>query len=162
MAWQVNSADSCNGSFDFSAVRIAYKNAAGTDSGFLDIAYADPGEGAYVSIGEMAPNMDDEMVFWANVTGMSDGEYSFMIELVNWDTSTGEYQNTVAQSQWESYSTLDHAGYIDTSLTPVTPAAMWHGSGFKVVPEPTSAMLLIVGLAAAALRRRKIVEEIDG
>lgn len=79
---------------------------------------------------------------------------SFYIEIVAWDNG-GSYATagTVAVSEHKSYADLIDGGFVTSSLVTVPPAA-WTG-GTYAAPEPTSAMLMLLGLAGLALKRRK-------
>lgn len=90
----------------------------------------------------------------ANLDGLtSSNTYSYYIELAAWDTAQKSFEDRIslAVSEWQSYSQLAANGYIQTSLT-VVPQA-WTG-GTYAAPEPTSGMMILLGLAALALKRR--------
>ena len=80
--------------------------------------------------------------------------YSFFVELVNY----ADYSSTEGY-KW-SYGDLVSSGYIATGATDVTEvmAAAGAHSNFAVgnaVPEPSSGLLLLIGGAMLALRRRR-------
>ena len=89
----------------------------------------------------------------ANISGFSSGnlEYAFVIELGNYESGTW---STLAVSEPATYNDLVNAiapaegGYTPHYVTPWNPAAY-------VVPEPSSGLLVLVGAALLALRRRK-------
>lgn len=80
------------------------------------------------------------------------GEYSFYIELVNYNSGAKDvlgYGETIA------YDKMVEKGFIlDTPLS-ITTANIWHG-GTYAAPEPTTGLLMLFGLAGLALKRRKI------
>lgn len=80
--------------------------------------------------------------------------YSFYIELVNWDEALGAH-TVVGMSTQQTYAQLASGGYIDTGLS-LSPAAanIWHGTAY-MIPEPTGGMLVLMGLALAALGRKQ-------
>ena len=80
---------------------------------------------------------------------------SFMIELGNWDDSLGpgnEWQ-VLASSDPETIENLNQFLH-DFDYDPQTKLE-WQGAGYSV-PEPSSGMLLLIGGALLALRRRRI------
>ena len=81
--------------------------------------------------------------------GYGSSEYSFYVELYN---AAGD---SVYKGQAVSYTDLLDSGYISTSgvLTPTMLAT--GGFNGASVPEPTSGMLLLIGGALLALRRRR-------
>ena len=94
------------------------------------------------------------MTWRADVSAYASGspEYAFIIELGNWD---GSNWSTLALSATVSYNSLDTNSHIDhvsgINPNPITP---WVATSY-VVPEPSSGLLLLVGAALLALRRRK-------
>lgn len=77
--------------------------------------------------------------------------YSFYIELVNYESSA---YTPVGQGTTTSYTDL--AANIASSLTDIPKVTVWHGGPYHAVPEPTSAMLVMLGLALAGLKRRRV------
>ncbi len=81
-----------------------------------------------------------------------DSSYSFYIEL-------GNYANNVFtgtdRSEYKSYNQLLDSGYISLGAPNITPTIGWSGGTYKAVPEPTSGLLLVIGGALLALRRRR-------
>ena len=94
------------------------------------------------------------MTWRADVSAYASGspEYAFIIELGNWD---GSNWSVLALSETVSYNSLDANSHIDhvsgINPNPITP---WVATSY-VVPEPSSGLLLLVGAALLALRRRK-------
>ena len=77
--------------------------------------------------------------------------YDFYIELFNATTGTeGSYGNAIG---WENVSVSDLSSYLSSSWQD----AMAKGavSASNVVPEPTSGLLLLMGGALLALRRKR-------
>ena len=90
---------------------------------------------------------------WADLTGYQGASYSFAVELGNF--ADGEWVKTLAASEPVSYDYLASQGHvgswddISADLTHV-----WRPSGYAV-PEPSSGLLMLIGGALLALRRRK-------
>jgi len=82
-------------------------------------------------------------------------QYSFFIEYVNWGSSPAD-PTVVAVGQTRSYEALADYVVTDTEWSPTTmaTATAWHG-GAHNAPEPTSAMLMLLGVAGLALRRKQ-------
>ena len=104
----------------------------------------------YTSDGNFIDAMDSaQKVALSDLRGYGSPEYSFYVELYN---ASGD---AVYKGAAVSYTDLLNSGYISTTgvLTPTMLAT----SGFNgaSVPEPTSGMLLLIGGALLALRRRR-------
>ena len=131
-----------------------------TTAADLGVKYArirEVSTGTYLTLdsGSAAPLvMDVPMTWQADVSAFASGspEYAFVIELGNLDGSTW---STFAVSETVTYTDLVANDHIDTSSgydpNPITP---WMPTSY-VVPEPTSGMLVLVGAALLALRRRR-------
>lgn len=90
---------------------------------------------------------------WADVTGYEDPAWSFMIELGNLDESGDEeVWTTMAYSDRATYADL--ARFIQPGEIPDPTMTPWTG-GQYAVPEPTSGLLVVIGGAFLALRRRR-------
>ena len=83
--------------------------------------------------------------------------YSYYVELYN---SAG---TLVARSLKENFSNLQQSQYastgsVTTELTmrtiPTASMKIWHASGYRAVPEPTSGLMLLLGAAMLGLKRK--------
>ncbi len=86
---------------------------------------------------------------WAYVGILGNG-YSYYIELIN-ETTGGGYETVAASSlaSWEDLKNFLTANGVPGTGTP------WTGGEFHAVPEPTSGLLLLLGVAGLALRRKR-------
>ena len=152
--FQVNAADAED--FEFQGARVVAFNAGGYT--YLDIADWDGTtmEGVNV-VGEGVSEMA------INLSQLTDATaYSFYIELVNWNGSSGQFDVVAvsdgAQTKGVTYATLVQSGFIDDGemgLPITSPAQVWHGGSYSV-PEPSCALLVMMGVGLLALKRKKV------
>lgn len=92
-----------------------------------------------------------------DVSSYADGNYSFYVEVIGYDASVFGEGNTgaIAVSETATYANLVQSGAIQTAGIALSIPQMWTG-GAVSAPEPTSAILMLLGLAGLALKRRKI------
>ena len=90
---------------------------------------------------------------WVDLSAYTGAAYSFAVELGNFDN--GEWVKTLASSEPVSYNYLathEHVGSWSDIASDLT--GVWKPSGYSV-PEPSSGLLMLIGGALLALRRRK-------
>lgn len=98
--------------------------------------------GVEVGIGSAVTGIQN-LQYFANVTGYLTG-YTYFVEL--WNEG-----GVVARSEGLPYEQASIAALADIS----TPGMLWAPMTFVAAPEPNSALLLLIGCATLALRRRK-------
>ena len=142
------------------AARIRVTGGNITEDTFLDLYL--PGYGLDVGGGEYGVEFSEVGGYWG--AGVPTGnqspsgsfsagspEYSFIVELGNIDSS--DNWTTVATSAAATYSSL--ADYIHQTFD-MNPSSMavWTPTSFEAVPEPSSGLLVMIGFAILALRRK--------
>ena len=150
--WQVDSGSTGDFSGDYNAARVGYYDISDV-GGYADTAAMEAaGKVTYDTNGYATPDgsMTSRAEFDVSAFSSNPSGYAFFIELVNY--SDGNMTH-VAYSESMSYAQLVEHSYIDTGLTPMLPVA-WHGSNYNAVPEPTSALMLVLGFAFLGLKRR--------
>ena len=106
------------------------------------------------NIGDVGDPIPDE--FFAAVVPYNSAEYSFMIELGNYDYDAATW-TVLAVSEVRSYSSLKGDNLItewSDREHPTLTGGSWHPTAYTV-PEPTGGMLFVIGGALLALRRRR-------
>lgn len=155
--WQVDTSD--YESFFIAAKVLSttqpdVKGPNGRISSGSDLSIVDPMSGVTIPGAVMvAPGKD---VYAIDVSSFASGGYSFYIELINYDSS-GKL-TSIAQSGPMTYQALVDQHYIiaDTGISIPTASLAWHGGAYAPGPEPTSAVMMLIGVAFLGLKRRRI------
>lgn len=138
--------------------RIRYTSDDGSSSGYLTMfGVNDDGS---VTVYDGSAGMGGEhgvglpAGFFGDLSGLSGTSYSFTLELGNW--ANGQWANTSMESESVSYSALANAGHISKWESTVPSSGYpWKPTSFTVVPEPASGIMVLVGGALLALRRKR-------
>lgn len=87
-------------------------------------------------------------------TAYMDGEkYAYYIEIV---ANSAQPYSLVAVSQQMTYAELVSANAVYENSELKTPSlAAWTGSSFSAAPEPTSGLLLMIGVGLLGLKRKR-------
>ena len=140
--WQVDAGNTSVDSSTFNAARISVVGVSGSYlADYYDstaTVFNAPGSGSV------------SLTF--NDTNYGVEGFSYFIELGNYNNSDFDtkYVYTV------SYSEAASKGWIDTSSMDIQRATQnWSGVAYAV-PEPTGAMLLVIGMAMLGLKRKKV------
>ena len=143
------------------AARIRVTGGNITEDTFLDLYV--PGYGLDVGSGAYGVEFSEVGGYWG--AGVPTGnqspsgnysaespEYSFVVELGNIDS--GDNWTTVATSAAATYSSLGAYIHETFNMNPSS-MAVWTPTEFSAVPEPSSGLLVTIGLAILALRRKR-------
>ena len=149
--WMVNTDDGTAAKFDYDTVQVrAYETAAGVDSGnYLTLYY---GNGA--AVGGVAVGGDlaiSGLPFYASLASAMGPSFSYVVELFNDGAKVGQSESLLfTEAMAKNYvATVTSTGSFPGMAT-------WSAGGFSAAPEPNSAVLLLLGCAALALRRKKV------
>lgn len=161
--WMVGEAGGITGTDDdgkvYSATELGVQKArvrydgAGGDSGYLTLWSLDE-ENNFVQEANSAVGVGLPAEYYGSLAGFSgsSASYSFVIELGNW--SDGRWTGMM-ESETISYKDLVDQKYIANwdNIAPID-STYWSPSTYHVVPEPNSALLVLLGAALLSLRRR--------
>ena len=135
--------------------RIGYEDASGNRT-YLTLYGIDDQGTVYALEGAAGVGLPAE--YFADLSGISDLGYSFVLELGHWEEDSGWVATSMEAK--ESYAKLKEMQHIsDWDNTSPTYGTPWTPSNFSVVPEPSSGLMVLVGTALLMLRRKRFGRE---
>ena len=148
--WMVDTDDGTAAKFDYDTVQVrAFETAAGVDSGnYLTLYYGNGNEaGMSVAAGVATAGLP----FYASLASAMGPSFSYVVELFNDGAKVGQSESLLfTEAMAKNYvATVTSTGSFPGMAT-------WSAGGFSAAPEPNSAVLLLLGCAALALRRKKV------
>ena len=135
--------------------RIGYEDASGNRT-YLTL-YGIDDEGTVHAL-EGAAGVGLPAEYFADLSGISDLGYSFVLELGHWEKDSGWVATSMeASATYQELVAGKHiSNWDNTAPTYGTP---WTPSNFSVVPEPSSGLMVLVGTALLMLRRKRFGRE---
>ncbi len=112
---------------------------------------------SFVGSGTYSTYLDSISTRAADLSGVTQGTIAgFYVEFMNYTSDTAF--TTIGYSNTVSYDTLLAQGAIVNTASAMD-ASTWSGAtfeptGFTQIPEPTSGLLMLLGLAGLALKRK--------
>ena len=150
--WTVDGATYDSG--DYSARVSAFNSSSGIWLTPVELAVLGSSDGSLSSVADnsVALNGSGNTLFYSAFSnGYTGDDWNYYVEIYSADNLIGRSDDHV------TYTTAQQAGYIRSSASSLKPGVFMAVSSFSSpVPEPTSGLLMLIGSAALALRRRKI------
>ena len=125
------------------------RSALGADAAISGASYTY--DGAEMFAGSVGVPESGSANFAVNIGDVSTGSYAFYIELVNYNSGAN---NVYARSEAIAYNSATTCFTDSLEVVQVPNIAAWHPNSYTVVPEPTSAMLMLFGAAFLGLKRK--------
>lgn len=106
--------------------------------------------------GAVSPHLTNPYYSRIDVGNFNAEEFSFYVELYMMSSDYSSYEIVGSSTPPVSYSDLALAGkiYAEMGMEGVTPYTFYATS--KMVPEPTGGLLVLLGVGALALRRKRV------
>ena len=148
LLWMVDGANTKDIQYDYVAV-TAFTGDDVASGSLLTLYY---GNGNAVDGNKVSWKSDySGFPFYASLGNLMGENYSYVVELFLGDALVG-------MSDALGYASAETAGQIATATSAgsLPGLAAWTPANFRPGPEPTSALLALVGLGALALRRGKV------
>ena len=135
--------------------RIGYEDASGNRT-YLTLYGIDDQGTVHALEGAAGVGLPAE--YFADLSGISDLGYSFVLELGHWEEDSGWVATSMeASATYQELVAGKHiSNWDNTAPTYGTP---WTPSNFSVVPEPSSGLMVLVGTALLMLRRKRFGRE---
>lgn len=134
--------------------RIGYQDASGNRT-YLTLYGIDDQGTVYALEGAAGVGLPAE--YFADLSGISDLGYSFVLELGHWENNQWINTSMEASATYDQLVAGKHiSNWDNTAPTYGTP---WTPSNFSVVPEPSSGLMVLVGTALLMLRRKRFGRE---
>ncbi len=151
--WQVDVSEGVNASVSsFSAAAFYVEDGSGNKTMLFGPAWADDTDlatGDYTGTKISGPLEID-------LSGYSTDQYTFFVEMLNYAAETESFTSAGEGYRW-SYTELTSSGYTSAGRLD-TPSFATGGLNMgSPTPEPTSGILILIGGAMLALRRRRQV-----
>lgn len=137
--WQVQDQDT-----EFDEAWLVYENPDGTGKGDIE------------GVASQLPEKTSTALTQTDLSMFENSGYLFYVELVNYSTGSEENNWVVATGNKNGYQDLVSSGYIATGLNDANAVKSFASAqNFMSAPEPSSGLLLLMGGAILALRRRR-------
>lgn len=151
--WMVDQSSS-DSPVSFEIAKVAYSTDGGsTAAGYLTLV-DEQGKTA-TSIGGISGSTS---ATWADLAGYTgDTSYTFFIELLSWSDDSNQWQR-MGQSASSSYSDLVSSGFVLPNSFNIGTASLKVWTPAVNGPEPSGALLFLIGGSLLALRRRRKAE----
>lgn len=147
--------DASRDEIEFNFARVAVVKDGDIDN---VICYLESPEGGTAAMGNEGNYMTGAS--WADLSVYTSNEYGFFVEIMNYGKPNTDPQGedrwfVAGHSNVSSYQDLVSAGhvYMDSLSMPNIQAA-WAPT--VMIPEPSGALMILLGLAALNLRRRRV------
>ena len=146
--WMMNTDDGTAAKFEYDAVQVrAYETAAGVDSGNYLTLYYGNGNEAGTSLDAGVATMG--LPFYASLASAMGSSFSYVVELFHDGAKVGQ-----SESIFFNDAMAENYVAFATSAGNLPAMGTWMAGGFSAVPEPNSALMLLLGCAVLALRRK--------
>ena len=151
--WMIDTTEAAG--YNYDSVRIKAMD-GDSDVGYLNFYYEDGGAMQSLAVGDTLTTDNDSLAAYQSASGgglyagVVQPGYSYIIEL--WNDSAAVQQSVLSADTAQQYIT-----YVSGGMFTPGASGAWTASNFTPVPEPNSAVMLLVGCAMLALRRRKNV-----